>query len=944
MKKFNWILLLITLLTIPVFLLGTTCNPDDDDDTGDDDDDTGDDDDDDDSGTVNLTGAVEKGPFILGSTIVIAAVDADGDPTGQTFNTQTIDDLGGFKTEFAYHGLASIEANGYFFNEVTDDLSGSQLTLRAYAQLSHQGQQTVYVNLITHLSYNRIAALLDQSVAFTEAVEQAEDELRAAIAVGLPGFDPGVNGVEMNILGGNSLPNAYLFAVSAAVTQAALFRSESTKSIDAELQQLLNTMANDLADDGEIAASLTEELGVAQKLLDADMIMNHMAEYLDGIGFAGDLPNLHLVLDQDFDGYTNADDNCRYTYNPGQEDEDEDGKGDICDATERFCSPDGWCWSHPLWPPRRMFGVWAFSDSHVVVVGESVWFFDGTTWNPTGFGDDVYFTDIWGLADESAFAVGLDTAEPCVARYIDNAWTFLEVDIDESDYHTSIWASSDSDVFVTGVVFDSHGWYWIKSNIHHFDGMNWEVMTIPASEEIGLVGMWGTSSSNVYAVGNGLDEERAVVLHYNGTNWQEISTGLDLTLFFRIWGTGEDDVYVTGDRRNGEIFDPAVAHWDGVEWSVIEFTLDWTICDLWRTSSSQIWGFGSNGIASFNGVDWTLAFDAGGGSQSRIHGSSETNIFAVSSKEMFRYDGYSWTDMSNRVTNSGLLHIWGTSEANIIAVGDDGAIIRWNGSTWNLEESNTDFTLYRIWGSGPNDIYAVGPGPFYFMDSGHIVHYNGSTWQPEDVGTIPGLYGVWGAGPNDVYACGWEPISEIPYFEDVFLYYDGASWSEIDLPGMFFGCQGIAGRSAADVYLIGNEGTILRYGGVDFEDITPEGDYDLVDIAAGSDGAIYAFGDALLRFDGNEWEGSLLMTGDEPFAIQRIWFAEDGTIFGSNATQIFHFNGYWWSEMDPGLDGSSWARIAGIWGSSAVNVYAAGYGTRTMSLDDGFVLHYTPPE
>ena len=48
MKKFNRIVWLIVLLTLPAFLLGTTCGDDDDDD--DDNDDTGDDDDDDDSG------------------------------------------------------------------------------------------------------------------------------------------------------------------------------------------------------------------------------------------------------------------------------------------------------------------------------------------------------------------------------------------------------------------------------------------------------------------------------------------------------------------------------------------------------------------------------------------------------------------------------------------------------------------------------------------------------------------------------------------------------------------------------------------------------------------------------------------------------------------------------------------------------------------------------
>jgi len=46
------------------------------------------------SSKTTLDGAVAKGPFIQGSTVTLAAVSADGAPTGATFITQTSDDAG----------------------------------------------------------------------------------------------------------------------------------------------------------------------------------------------------------------------------------------------------------------------------------------------------------------------------------------------------------------------------------------------------------------------------------------------------------------------------------------------------------------------------------------------------------------------------------------------------------------------------------------------------------------------------------------------------------------------------------------------------------------------------------------------------------------------------------------------------------------------------------
>lgn len=44
------------------------------------------------TGEVQLHGAVQKGPFVIGSSIDVSLLDAQLNPTGQVFSTQTIND------------------------------------------------------------------------------------------------------------------------------------------------------------------------------------------------------------------------------------------------------------------------------------------------------------------------------------------------------------------------------------------------------------------------------------------------------------------------------------------------------------------------------------------------------------------------------------------------------------------------------------------------------------------------------------------------------------------------------------------------------------------------------------------------------------------------------------------------------------------------------------
>jgi len=74
-----------------------------------------------------------------------------------------------------------------------------------------------------------------------------------------------------------------------------------------------------------------------------------------------------------------------------------------------------------------------------------------------------------------------------------------------------IWGSSDYDLFAVGEpsgYWDSQGWVPDGPNVHHYDGNTWSPVNTGTLE--GLYGIWGSSATNVFAVG-----DSGLILHYS---------------------------------------------------------------------------------------------------------------------------------------------------------------------------------------------------------------------------------------------------------------------------------------------------------------------------------------------------------------------------------------------------------------------------------------------
>jgi hypothetical protein len=270
-------------------------------------------------GPVSLSGSAQKGPLIAGSTVVVATLDSDGNPTGEAYRTETTDDLGRFSLELDHVGPVLVEVDGYAYNEATGQLGVAPTTLRAWAVLDGSATASISVNALTHLSAPRVAALVASGETAADAIETAEDELVAALGIGGPGYDPGAAGIELSLHQGSSAGADLLFALSTALAQTALLRAgDDPGTAEARLQELLNRSALDLADDGALESALTDELDLALASVETWRVQAELEAHLAAIDSTVAAPELDAVVDTDGDGVMNADDTCLLIENVDQ--------------------------------------------------------------------------------------------------------------------------------------------------------------------------------------------------------------------------------------------------------------------------------------------------------------------------------------------------------------------------------------------------------------------------------------------------------------------------------------------------------------------------------------------------------------------------------------------------------------------------------------------------
>src|SRR5438445_436858 len=323
-------------------------------------------------------------------------------------------------------------------------------------------------------------------------------------------------------------------------------------------------------------------------------------------------------------------------------------------------------------------------------------------------------------------------------------------------YLSGVWGASASDVWAVGGGGGTTG-----ATILHYNGSS---RSSALSGTQNLSAIWRTSASDVWAVGTTavtapVPHYNGVILHYDGTRWSSVPIATTDPTFLRgIWGTSASNIWAVGQ----EGYDGATIlfHYDGATWSrVSSGTISPTfLSGIWGTSASDIWAVGGNGYAGgpiirYNGTTWA---SVSSGTTPPIHlsavwGSSAADVWAVGVQNdygkflhsiILHYNGTAWSPVW-RGTTGALSGIWGTSASDVWAVGGNGTILHYNGTSWSSVSSGTTQYLSGVWASSPSDVWVTG---------GTILHYDGTTWSSVPSPTIRPVGRIWGSSASDVWA------------------------------------------------------------------------------------------------------------------------------------------------------------------------------------------------
>ena len=240
---------------------------------------------------INLTslgGQAQKGPFNNGTAINIAELTNTLSPTGRNFSSAITDNTGRFSVanvelESPY---VELRANGYYFNEVSNEISSGQLTLFALSNLT--GKTSLNVNILTHLEKNRMVTLMsgDNPKTFAEAKIQAQEEVLAI-------FDysrADVPESELLDISQSGAANAKLLAMSAII------QGDLTVG---QMSQLLANMSTDIASDGTLDdTNLRNTLIENSKNLDIAEVRSHLEAHYSSLGVSANIADFETEVNQ----------------------------------------------------------------------------------------------------------------------------------------------------------------------------------------------------------------------------------------------------------------------------------------------------------------------------------------------------------------------------------------------------------------------------------------------------------------------------------------------------------------------------------------------------------------------------------------------------------------------------------------------------------------------
>jgi len=236
----------------------------------------------------------------------------------------------------------------------------------------------------------------------------------------------------------------------------------------------------------------------------------------------------------------------------------------------------------PMTTSDDLEAVWGAPSGDVFVAASSgtCYQFDGSTWHETNLGASVHLTDVWGTSGTNVF-VGSNKG---LWRFDGSTWSLVV-----HGYASGVWGTSESDVYAVGI--DS---LYENGSVEHFNGSVWSgVYNEPATL---ILSVAGTGPDDVVIIerNEGTNAER--LLKYNGASWDDISP-LEVTHFEAIGGNPDFGLVTSGYNMEGAaVTDHALLRLIDGHWEPISTRYSSSFLSIWGGIESGVYLLGGSAI------------------------------------------------------------------------------------------------------------------------------------------------------------------------------------------------------------------------------------------------------------------------------------------------------------------------------------------------------------
>jgi uncharacterized protein (TIGR02145 family) len=235
---------------------------------------------------AKVSGYVQKGPFLNGTAITITELSTDLVPTGKNYPSQILDNKGTFEVKNVELSSQFVElkADGFYFNEVTNSNSPTQLTLFALSDLTNK--TSLNVNVLSTLEKGRIGYLISNGNGFSNAKKQAQSEILTIFEMGKSAMTES----ELLDISKSGDDNGILLAIS-VILQGNLTVPD--------LSELLANISTDIREDGILnSQTLGSALINNAKAIKLDQIRTNLEARYETLGLTVNIPDFEKYVNQ----------------------------------------------------------------------------------------------------------------------------------------------------------------------------------------------------------------------------------------------------------------------------------------------------------------------------------------------------------------------------------------------------------------------------------------------------------------------------------------------------------------------------------------------------------------------------------------------------------------------------------------------------------------------